>query len=93
MRKATIAILYDEEKISALKMYLGQKNLKVESELEKSLDALYSKNVPAGVREFIEMKSGNDIVNAPKQRKQKPSLSSAVGAYASENPNSDKRAE
>ena len=93
MRKATIAILYDEEKISALKMYLGQKNLKVESELEKSLDALYSKNVPAGVREFIEMKSGNDIVNAPKQRKQKSSLSSAVGAYASENPNSDKRTE
>ena len=93
MRKATIAILYDEEKISALKMYLGQKNLKVESELEKSLDALYSKNVPAGVRELIEMKSGNDIVNAPKQRKQKSSLSSAVGAYASENPNSDKRTE
>lgn len=71
-------------------MYLGQKNMKVEDELEKSLDVLYSKNVPAGVREFIEMKSGNENANAPKQRKQKPSLPSAVGAYASENPNFDK---
>lgn len=93
MKKATISISFDEEKLSALKMYLGQKNMKVEDELEKALDVLYSKNVPAGVREFIEMKSGNDIGNAPKQRKQKPSLSSAVGAYASENPNSDKSAE
>lgn len=82
MRKTTIPVSFDEEKLSALKMYLEQKNMKVEDELEKALDVLYSKNVPSGVREFINMKAGCDTVAAPKQRKQKPSLSSAVGAPA-----------
>ncbi len=84
MRKTTITISFDEEKLSALKMYLEQKKLKVETELEKSLDILYSKNVPAGVRDFIDMKSGNTNTAAPRPRKQKPSVSSAVGATAPE---------
>ncbi len=82
MRKTSITISFDEEKLSALKMYLEQKNVKVEDELEKSLDALYAKNVPAGVRDFIDMKSGTVTAATPKQRKQKHSLSSAVGATA-----------
>lgn len=84
MRKTSITISFDEEKLSALKMYLEQKNMKVEDELEKSLDTLYTKNVPAGVRDFIEMKSGSTTSAPPKQRKQKPSFSSAVGASAPE---------
>ena len=79
MQKATITISFDEEKLSALKMYLAQKDLKVESELERSLDALYVKNVPTGVREFIEMKSGA-VTAPPKPKKPKPSSVSAVGA-------------
>lgn len=82
MKKTTITISFDEEKLSALNMYLGQKSMKIEGELEKALDVLYSKNVPAGVREFINMKSGSDTAIPPKQRKQKPSFSSAVGAPA-----------
>ncbi len=84
MRKTTITISFDEEKLSALKMYLEQKNLKVETELEKSLDILYTKNVPAGVRDFIDMKSGNTNTAALRPRKQKHSVSSAVGATAPE---------
>lgn len=83
MKKVTITISFDEEKLSALKMYLAQKNLNVESELERSLDALYTKTVPAGVREFIEMKSGAVTV-PPKPKKPKPSSVSAVGAAAQE---------
>ena len=83
MKKATITISFDEEKLSALKMYLAQKNLNVESELERSLDALYVKNVPTGVRDFIEMKSGAATI-APKPKKSKPSSVSAVGAAAQE---------
>lgn len=82
MKKASITISFDEEKLSALKMYLDQKSMKVESELEKALDIMYIKNVPAGVRDFIDMKSGNTNTTVPKPRKQKPSLSSAVGATA-----------
>ena len=84
MKKTAITISFDEEKLSALKMYLDQKNMKVESELEKALDILYTKNVPAGVRDFIDMKSGSVSTAAPRPRKQKPSVSSAVGASAPE---------
>jgi hypothetical protein len=61
-------------------MYLAQKNMQAESELEKALETLYFKTVPAGVREFIDMKSGTATVPAPKPpRRPKPSPSSAVG--------------
>ena len=71
MKKATITLSYDEEKLSVLKLYLGQRETQVEDELTKALDALYAKNVPAGVREFIELRSGNTEPPAPKVRKQK----------------------
>ncbi len=81
MKKSAITISFDEDKLSALRMYLSQKNATVESELEKMLDTLYSKTVPAGVRDFIEMKSGNAPQSpAPRPKKAKPSLPSAVGA-------------
>lgn len=81
MKKTTITISFDEEKLKALKMYLAQKNMQAESELEKALDTLYVKTVPAVVREFIDMKSGTTTVPAPKPlRRPKPSSSSAVGA-------------
>jgi len=83
MKKVTITISYDEEKLSALKMYLTQRGVQVESELERSLETLYTKTVPAGVREFLEMKSGNTPKPAP-TKKPKPSPSSAVGVGSQE---------
>ena len=50
MKKTTLTISFDEEKLSAMKMYLEQKQQTIEGELEKSLDALYAKTVPAVVR-------------------------------------------
>lgn len=58
MKKTTFNISFDEDKASALVLYLSQKGTTVETELEKALDTLYSKTVPAGVRDFIDMKSG-----------------------------------
>lgn len=55
MKKVTISISYDEEKLSALKLYLDQKQMQVEDELTKALDALYCKNVPAGVRDYFNL--------------------------------------
>ena len=34
MKKITVSIACDEEKLSALKMYLAQKDMRVETELE-----------------------------------------------------------
>ena len=52
-----ISIQIDMEKYSALKMYVGQKNTTIESELEKFTEQLYQKYVPQNVRDFIDMKA------------------------------------
>ena len=79
MKKTNISVAFDEEKLSALKMYLGQKNTTVEKELAKALDVLYGKTVPAGVREFIAMRSGEVI---PTEKKKKNVAPSAVADNA-----------
>ena len=57
MKKASINIFYDDEKLSAVKMYMKQKDLDIKSELEKTIDSMYAKYVPSNVREFIDMKA------------------------------------
>lgn len=79
MKKINIAIAFDEEKLSALKMYLGQRNTTVEKELAKALDVLYGKTVPAGVREFIALRSGEV---SPTEKKKKNVAPSAVADHA-----------
>ena len=79
MKKANISVAFDEEKLSALKMYLGQRNTTVEKELAKALDVLYGKTVPAGVREFIALRSGEEL---PTEKKRKNVAPSAVADHA-----------
>ena len=57
MKKASISIFYDDEKLSAVKMYMKQKDLDIKSELESTIDSMYAKYVPSNVREFIDMKA------------------------------------
>lgn len=80
MKKATMTVSFDEEKLNALKMYLGQKGQQLEGELARALDMLYTKNVPAGVREFIDMRFGAGPAPAPKPAyKKKPDPSPPLG--------------
>ena len=72
MKKANITIAYDAEKLSALKLYLGQKNLSVEAELVAATDNLYIKTVPANVRDFIELQAGNVKQSERKKKETKP---------------------
>ena len=73
MKKAMISVAFDAEKLSAAKLYMAQKDLSFEDELEKAAEALYGKYVPAGVREFIELNAES------KAKKPRPAPSSAVG--------------
>lgn len=57
MKKETVTFTYDAEKLSALKMYMAQKNIKLEDELEKTAESLYNKTVPNSVREYIALKN------------------------------------
>lgn len=85
MKKISISVSYDEEKLSTLRLYLEQKGIQIEEELTKSLDALYAKNVPAGVREFLNLRSGNAEPSAPKMRRQKSEPKPNLTAEVSEN--------
>jgi hypothetical protein len=73
MKNATISINYDEEKLGALKLYLTQRGMNLDDEMSKSVDTLYSKYVPANVREFLDLKNGVGIAEPqeeiPKQKR------------------------
>ena len=62
--KKTVSIGVDSEKLTALEMYLNQKNTKLSDELLKYTEQLYQKNVPSNVRDFIKLTtSKKDIGN------------------------------
>ena len=56
-----------EEKLSALEMYLAQKNTTLDDELTKYTEQLYSKIVPQNVRDYIEMTTTKRTVKKPKE--------------------------
>lgn len=69
MKKATITLSYDEEKLSALRLYLEQKGQTVEGELTAAAENLYVKNVPVNVRDFIDLRAR---LSKPAEPKKKP---------------------
>ena len=69
MKKTSVSIMYDNEKLNAIRLYMSQRDLDFKEELEKSVDSLYVKYVPANVREFIDMKGSQ--VKPPKPKKPK----------------------
>lgn len=54
MKQAVVTIKYDEEKLNAIKQYMGRKNADFEAELNEVLGKMYEKYVPQAVREYIE---------------------------------------
>ena len=64
LKKTTVTISYDEEKLKALRLYLELKGSKLEDELTKIIDTLYTKTVPSGVREYIGMSFGEESLPA-----------------------------
>ena len=57
----TISFEYPKEKVIAIKIYLDKKELSLDEELIKFMDVLYEKQIPANVREFIELKENVEI--------------------------------
>ena len=57
MKKTAFTITYDEEKLSALKIYLAQKGMDFDVVIISDIEHLYARHVPAGVRKFIDLKT------------------------------------
>ena len=55
--KRTISVQIPEQKLSAIEMYLEQKNSTLAAELDKYVEQLYGKVVPQVVRDYIEKMS------------------------------------
>ena len=54
MKKATVTIVFEQEKLRAVQFYMGKKETSLEAELDEFMDRLYEKFVPAQTREYIE---------------------------------------
>lgn len=50
--KRSITVQIPEEKLSAIEMYLEQKNTTLATELDKQVEQIYAKVVPQNVREY-----------------------------------------
>ena len=59
MKQAVVTIKYDEEKLNAVKQYMGKKDADFDAELKEVLGKMYEKYVPQAVREYIESRKAN----------------------------------
>ena len=59
--KRSITVQIPEEKLSAIEMYLEQKNTTLAAELDKQVEQIYAKVVPQNVREYIELTAKQQI--------------------------------
>lgn len=68
-----------EEKLSALEMYLAQKNTTLDEELTKYTEQLYTKTVPQNVRDYIGMTTAKRPLKKPKSVSDKESSTAVSG--------------
>ena len=68
--KKSISVSVNEEKLSAIEMYLKQKNTTLAAELDKYVEQLYQKNVPQNVRDFIDMMTAKKPARKPRNPSQ-----------------------
>ena len=76
LRKINVTFSYDDEKLSAIKMYMEQKDLNFSEEIVKAVEGMYSKYVPLTVRDFIDMREKNKPSPKPKKPKVESEVSS-----------------
>lgn len=76
MRKVNVTFSYEDEKLSAIKMYMEQKDTDFTEELVKAVEGMYSKYVPLTVRDFIDMREKNKPSPKPKKPKVESEVSS-----------------
>ena len=79
MKEVTLNITFDEAKLSALKRYMGKKELDLDREMTDALVKLYEKYVPAPVREYIDECASPASAPRKYQRKAKLTEPSPIG--------------
>ncbi len=67
--KDRIILSMSVEKLSALEMYLAQRNTTLTAEIDKYAEQLYTKIVPQNVREYIDLTTENRSVYRERKNK------------------------
>ena len=57
MKKTTVTVTFDDEKLGALEFSLRKEHSSVQEHLEDALNALYEKTVPEPLREYLDSKA------------------------------------
>ena len=70
MRKITVSVQVEAEKLRAIQFYVGRKNSTVEAELEDCVNKIYEKYVPAQTREYIESIAAPARPSGPSRREE-----------------------
>ena len=79
MKKATLTVSFDCEKLDALTFHMGKKDADLQTELEDTVQKLYEKHVPQATREYIEDKIKRDAADKDKpKRPSRPTQASAI---------------
>ena len=60
MKKVTVTAACEQEKLRAIQFYLAKGNTSMEAELDRFLERLYKKYVPAQTREYIDSMEGTE---------------------------------
>lgn len=69
MKQVNITVSFEDEKLAALRRYMGKKDSEPEAELRDTLQKLYEKFVPVQVREYIEEADAGAPAPAPKPKR------------------------
>lgn len=82
MKKTTLQVKTESEKVEALRIFLSEKDGNVEAELADYVDILYKKYVPATVREYIEKTDAKEKVNGDGKHRRVAARKPACGDSA-----------
>lgn len=98
MKKDSIVISLEAEKLRAIKKYMEKKEADLQLEMVDQLQKLYEKYVPANVREYIdEREAEEDVPERPKKEVKGVTKSTNQGltkaSYETRNNDVDQREE
>ena len=75
MKKATLTVSFDSEKLDAPTYHMSKKDTDLQTELEDTVQKLYEKHVPQATREYIDDKLSREAAAKPKlQRPVRPAV-------------------
>ena len=75
MEKVNITVVIEQERLDALTYFMKKDNTTAQKELEKALEELYQKHVPADTREYIDSKLHSATPSRPRPKRTAPATS------------------